>query len=100
MEKYIKIAYIGGGSKQWARVFMSDLAVSEGLGCEIRLYDIDRVSAERNAAIGRRINENPAAKSRFDYSVADTLDEALTGLYSPVNHFFKVKEFTYTPVAL
>ena len=79
MEKYIKIAYIGGGSKQWARVFMSDLAVSEGLGGEIRLYDIDRVSAERNAAIGRRINENSAAKSRFDYSVSDTLDEALTG---------------------
>ena len=79
MEKYIKIAYIGGGSKQWARVFMSDLAVSKGLGGEIRLYDIDRVSAERNAAIGRRINENPAAKSRFDYSVSDTLDEALLG---------------------
>ena len=79
MEKYIKIAYIGGGSKQWARVFMSDLAVSEGLGGEIRLYDIDRVSAERNAAIGRRINENPAAKSRFDYSVSDTLDKALLG---------------------
>ena len=79
MEKYIKIAYIGGGSKQWARVFMSDLAVSEGLGGEIRLYDIDRVSAERNAAIGRRINENPAAKSHFDYSVSDTLDEALLG---------------------
>ena len=36
MEKNIKIAYIGGGSKQWARVFMSDLAVAEGLSGELR----------------------------------------------------------------
>ena len=32
MMKKIKIAYIGGGSKMWARVFMSDLAIAEGLG--------------------------------------------------------------------
>ncbi len=29
MNRMIKIAYIGGGSKLWARTFMSDLAVSE-----------------------------------------------------------------------
>ena len=45
MKKYIKIAYIGGGSKQWARVFMSDLAATEGLSGEIALYDIDREAA-------------------------------------------------------
>lgn len=27
----IKLAYIGGGSKLWARTFMTDLALSEGL---------------------------------------------------------------------
>ena len=63
MQKNIKIAYIGGGSKQWARVFMSDLAVSEDLSGQIALYDIDLEAAERNAAIGARINEDPAAKS-------------------------------------
>ncbi len=26
----IKIAYLGGGSKQWARTFMTDLALSDG----------------------------------------------------------------------
>ena len=31
MRHELNIAYIGGGSKQWARVFMSDLALSEGL---------------------------------------------------------------------
>ena len=39
--KNIKIAYLGGGSKQWARVFMTDLAVTEDLSGEIALYDID-----------------------------------------------------------
>ena len=33
----IKIAYIGGGSKMWARIFMNDLALSDGLSGEIGL---------------------------------------------------------------
>lgn len=79
MEKHIKIAYIGGGSKQWARVFMSDLAVSEGLSGQIALYDLDLEAARRNAAIGQRINQNPAAKSHFQYTVCPRLEEALEG---------------------
>ena len=50
MVKNIKICYIGGGSKLWARVFMSDLALAQNLGGEIALYDIDKPAAERNAA--------------------------------------------------
>ncbi len=79
MEKRIKVCYIGGGSKQWARVFMSDLAVAEGLGGELALYDIDRPAAERNAKIGAYINQNPNTRSRFDYRVYDKLDDALNG---------------------
>ena len=79
MKKNIKIAYIGGGSKLWARVFMSDLAVAEDLSGEIALYDIDREAAERNAKIGRRINQDPATKSVFDYKVYSDLDAALQG---------------------
>ena len=79
MQKNIKIAYIGGGSKQWARVFMSDLAVSDGLSGQIALYDIDLEAAQRNAAIGERINQNPAAKSHFKYTVCPHLDDALEG---------------------
>ena len=79
MKKYIKIAYIGGGSKQWARVFMSDLAVSEDLSGQIALYDLDLEAAHRNAAIGARINQNPAAKSHFDYIVCPRLEDALEG---------------------
>lgn len=79
MERRIKICYIGGGSKLWARVFMSDLAVAEGLSGEMALYDIDREAAERNAKIGARINENPNTKSKFDYYVYNKLEEALEG---------------------
>ncbi len=78
MKKDIKIAYIGGGSKLWARTFMSDLAVAENLGGEIALYDIDVEAAERNARIGAHINENPNTKSIFQYKVYTELDEALT----------------------
>jgi len=79
MVKNIKLAYIGGGSKQWARVFMSDLACTEGLSGQIALYDIDEAAAQCNARIGRRINEDPNAVSKFDYFVCSTLDEALQG---------------------
>ena len=79
MKTCIKLAYIGGGSKLWARVFMSDLACAEGLSGEIALYDIDLPAAYRNAAIGGYINADPATKSRFKYVVYDNLDEALKG---------------------
>ena len=75
----IKLAYIGGGSRAWARVFMNDLALTEGLTGEIALYDIDRAAAEQNRRIGERINALPEAVSKWRYTVAETLDEALTG---------------------
>lgn len=73
----IKIAYIGGGSKQWARTFMTDLALSKDLGGEIGLYDIDKISAVRNQRIGSHINENEKTLSKFEYVVYDTLEECL-----------------------
>ena len=75
----IKLAYIGGGSRAWARVFMNDLALTEGFTGEIALYDIDRAAAEQNRRIGERINALPEAVSKWRYIVAETLDEALTG---------------------
>ena len=79
MMKKIKIAYLGGGSKMWARVFMSDLAIAEGLGGEIALYDIDIPAAGRNAAIGGYINADPAARSKFEYRVYEDIGGALSG---------------------
>ena len=76
MERKIKIAYIGGGSKQWARTFMSDLAVSENLSGEIALYDIDMEAAARNAKIGDYINRDPRTRSKFEYTLCERLEDA------------------------
>lgn len=75
--KEIKIAYLGGGSKQWARVFMNDLTLSTGLTGEIALYDIDRESALINQKIGQRLNKHPQAMTNWNYVVYDTIGEAL-----------------------
>ncbi len=79
MEKRINIAYIGGGSKMWARTFMSDLAVSENLSGRISLYDTDITAAERNAWIGSYINKDPRTRSVFEYKVCERLEDALEG---------------------
>ena len=77
--KNVKIAYIGGGSKQWARVFMNDLALDNSFTGEISLYDIDSEAALRNKLIGDRINENPKCINKWKYTVAKDIKECLTG---------------------
>lgn len=79
MKDKIKIAYIGGGSKMWARVFMNDLALIKGLSGEIALYDIDIAAAERNRKIGGYINQNKNTVSKWNYVVCKELKDALTG---------------------
>lgn len=73
----IKIAYIGGGSKQWARVFMNDLALAKDISGEIALFDPDVEAAERNKRIGDRINETKEAVSKWNYVVYSNIDESL-----------------------
>lgn len=75
----IKIAYLGGGSKAWARVFMTDLALAEGLCGEIALYDIDVPAAELNQKIGAVINRSPNTVSQWDYRVYTEIGAALDG---------------------
>ncbi|MBR0133074.1 MAG: alpha-glucosidase/alpha-galactosidase [Lachnospiraceae bacterium] len=75
----IKLSYIGGGSKQWARVFMTDLALAGELGGEIALYDIDLAAAELNKRIGERINASKDCVSVWDYKVYEKLEDALSG---------------------
>ncbi len=74
----IKIAYIGGGSKEWARVFMTDLALATDLLGEIALFDIDKEAAIRNKKIGDRINLHPDTLSKWNYVVTDTIEAALS----------------------
>lgn len=77
--KTIKLAYIGGGSRNWARTFMNDLTLNDYLDGEIALYDIDVDAAKLNQQIGRRMNGCDNAKSHWDYQVYENIDDALRG---------------------
>ena len=75
----IKIAYIGGGSRAWARGLMSDLVSADDISGKVALYDIDMQAAKDNAVIGNMFNNAEGAKSHWDYEASSTLEEALTG---------------------
>ena len=77
--KDLVVAYIGGGSRDWAWCFMRDLALEEQMEGTIRLYDIDREAAENNAVIGNKMSAHPDAKARWHYQAVDSLKDALTG---------------------
>ena len=77
--KDVRIAYIGGGSRGWAWGLMTDIALDPVLAGEVRLYDIDRDAAEKNRRIGELISNHPKAVSHWKYTVADSLQTALTG---------------------
>lgn len=76
-KKNIKLAYIGGGSKMWARVFMNDLALCKDMTGEIGLYDIDMEAANRNKRIGEHINQSPEICTKWNYVVYESLELCL-----------------------
>lgn len=77
--KSLNITYIGGGSRAWAWVFMTDLALESELGGTIRLYDIDQHAAKNNEIIGSRLSDNPKICGKWKYITSPTLEEALDG---------------------
>ena len=70
----MKITYIGGGSREWARFFMGDLALEPQLSGKVVLYDIDHEAAKQNATIGNKISAG-----KWAYEAVETLEEALVG---------------------
>ncbi|MBN2388430.1 MAG: hypothetical protein JXB85_15545 [Anaerolineales bacterium] len=77
----LKIAYLGGGSREWARKLMFDLALCPDLAGEVALYDIDPQAARLNARLGSWLQDQPGVVSRWHYSVAETLTGALQGAH-------------------
>ncbi len=75
----LKIAYIGGGSREWARKLMLDLALCPELTGDVALYDIDQESAHLNEQLGNWMQQQPGNMSKWTYHAVDTLQEALTG---------------------
>jgi len=70
----LKITYIGGGSREWARLFMSDLALEPKLSGRVALYDINHEAAKNNAIIGNLMSDE-----KWIYEVATNLEESLLG---------------------
>jgi alpha-galactosidase len=70
------IAYIGGGSRQWAPNLIGDLALSAFDG-EVRLYDTDRTAAELNAEFGNWVQDHERATASWSYQAVDSLQAAL-----------------------
>ena len=77
--KDLQIAYIGGGSRGWAWTFMTDLAMDEELSGTIRLYDIDAEAAKHNEIISNRLSAREDVVGKWNYTVSDSLQSALTG---------------------
>ena len=75
----LKIAYIGGGSRNWARTLMRDLASCPELGGEIRLYDIDFQSARLNEELGNWLQSQPGVLSSWRYQAVEKIEPALEG---------------------
>ncbi|HYH03549.1 MAG TPA: alpha-glucosidase/alpha-galactosidase [Bacillota bacterium] len=75
----IRIAYIGGGSREWAIKLMSDLALEEALSGTVVLYDIDQEAAEENAKMGNALSARAEVKGKWEYQTVDNLDQALQG---------------------
>ena len=77
--KNVKIAYIGGGSQQWALHLMADLALSKSLNGSLVLHDIDNEAAEKNREVSKHIFSRPEATGQFEVEVEQDLDQALQG---------------------
>jgi alpha-galactosidase/6-phospho-beta-glucosidase family protein len=75
----LKIAYIGGGSRLWARNLMIDLALCPDLTGEVALYDIDMESARLNEQLGNWMQGQAGVVSRWQYHTVPALPEALRG---------------------
>ena len=75
----IKIAYIGGGSRNWARFVMTDLALCPHLKGQIALYDINYAAAQENVKLGRKLFGHKDAKTKFTVEACEKLPDALKG---------------------
>ena len=75
----IKIAYIGGGSRNWARMIMTDLARCPHLTGRLALYDIDHAAARRNVQLAAELFGHRYARTTFQVQAVRTIERALQG---------------------
>jgi alpha-galactosidase len=76
--KNLKFCYIGGGSRNWAWVFIKDLAFEKDISGTVYLYDIDAEAARANEVLGNKVMaaNNPG---QFSFKTEVSLEKALEG---------------------
>jgi galacturan 1,4-alpha-galacturonidase len=74
----LKCCYIGGGSRNWAWVFIQDLAFETETSGTMFLYDIDREAARANEALGNAVMAAHNA-GRWTFKAEPSLEKALEG---------------------
>ncbi|GAB6087671.1 family 4 glycosyl hydrolase [Alkaliphilus crotonatoxidans] len=75
--KTTKIAYIGGGSKAWAKNFMSDLLLQKEINGELCLYDIEKKAALRNQQYFQKLEKSSNSVGQWNCTVKESLEETL-----------------------
>jgi len=80
--KNVNICYIGGGSKNWAQKYFSDLVLQDKLCGTMRLYDIDKVMAKVNKKYFEKLMKNNKDKVNTNWKceVYTDIDSALKGV--------------------
>ena len=73
----LKIAYLGGGSRGWARTLMQDLALSPQLCGDVYLYDINLQAAKSNVELATWLQSQPGVVADWHYHAVPTIEEAL-----------------------
>jgi alpha-galactosidase len=74
----LKFCYIGGGSRNWAWVFIKDLAFEKEMAGTIHLYDIDPAAAKANETIGNKVMD-AYNKGQWKFIAETSLQTALEG---------------------
>lgn len=75
----LRIGYVGGGSRGWARTLINDLAQCADLGGTVALYDVDTEAAELNAALGEHVMGRDDVVGDWAFEVDEEMADALAG---------------------
>ncbi len=78
-KRELRLACIGGGSRNWVPQIMTDLALCPDLTSTVSLYDIDLEAAEQNVRRGEAVFSHPDARTRFTVRAHADIEVALEG---------------------
>ncbi|MFW6189410.1 MAG: alpha-glucosidase/alpha-galactosidase [Planctomycetota bacterium] len=78
-KKRIKIACVGGGSRNWVPNLFEDLALRSDVSGRIDLYDIDYQAARENVTRGEGVFGHEQARTRFEVTAHAEIGPALEG---------------------